>query len=114
MLFADGEFFMEYMEPDRENEETFKDAIERAQPTKHTLINLHAMSGVISPKMIHMHGQMDGNWAIRLQCRRGSGDQLERKWVYCGVYLCVQGTRIGVDQYVLPLVGFNILLGVQW
>jgi len=44
----------------------------------------------------------------------GNGQQLECRWLCEAVTIDLQTTSFTVDLYVLPIVGANIILGVQW
>ena len=44
----------------------------------------------------------------------GNGQQLECCWLCEAVTIDLQTASFTVDLYVLPIVGANVILGVQW
>ena len=44
----------------------------------------------------------------------GNDQQLECRWLCEAITIDLQTTSFTVDLYVLPIVGANVILGVQW
>lgn len=60
LLSTDGGCFSKYMENTYEDDEIFMDALEEIQLIEHTLINLYALDGLLSPKTIWLVGNVLG------------------------------------------------------
>ncbi|XP_068644717.1 uncharacterized protein [Aristolochia californica] len=103
-------FWLEVEDPEEDSPPPDEETPDEEEPA----ISIHAMIGLHSTNTMQVHAGIQNFWLLALVDSVANGEKLTSIGLYSAVQFVIEGHDFAADFLVIPLAGFDLVLGIKW